>query len=162
MFVQATEGDRDSTEHAARVSRRRVGAATPRPAEQRHCARGSRPPLGPLVWRQPTDAGPTLPPPRLITALQANNFFISVFFSPQIVHCNQPLTSAQTNSFSNRKTSIVDIKVSKVSSYIAQNAVLRTVQSALHFISLANVFNQTPSQLLWEASSHMVQLIREG
>ncbi|KAK2173792.1 hypothetical protein NP493_848g01030 [Ridgeia piscesae] len=24
------------------------------------------------------------------------------------------------------------------------------------------MFNQTPSQLLWEASSHMLQLMREG
>ena len=48
----------------------------------------------------------------------------------------------------------------KVSSYIAQYQILRTAQSALHFISLADLFTQTPSQLLWEAS--MVQLMREG
>ena len=46
----------------------------------------------------------------------------------------------------------------KASSYIAQYPVLRTVQSALHFTSL---FTQTPSQLLWEASSHMLQLMHE-
>ena len=32
----------------------------------------------------------------------------------------------------------------------------------LDFTSLADLFNQTPSQLLWEASSRMLQLIREG
>ncbi|KAK2184769.1 hypothetical protein NP493_253g01000 [Ridgeia piscesae] len=46
----------------------------------------------------------------------------------------------------------------KVSSYIAQYPILRIAQSALHITSLADLFNQTPSQLLWEASSHMLQL----
>ena len=50
----------------------------------------------------------------------------------------------------------------KASSFIAQYPVLRTVQSALHFTSLTDLFTQTPSQLLWEASSHMLQLIRKG
>ena len=50
----------------------------------------------------------------------------------------------------------------KVSSYIAQYPILRTAQSALNITSLADLFNQTPSQLLWEASSHMLQLMREG
>ena len=30
------------------------------------------------------------------------------------------------------------------------------------FTSLSDLFNQTPSHLLWEASSHMLQLMREG
>ena len=46
----------------------------------------------------------------------------------------------------------------KVSSYIAQYPIL----SAFHFTSLADLFNQTPSQLLGEPSSHMLQLMREG
>ena len=50
----------------------------------------------------------------------------------------------------------------KVSSYIVQHPILRTAQSALHFTSLADLFNQTPSQLLWEASSHTLQLMHEG
>ena len=50
----------------------------------------------------------------------------------------------------------------KASSYLAQYPVLRTVQSVLHFTSLADLFTQTPSWLLWEASSHMLQLMREG
>ena len=50
----------------------------------------------------------------------------------------------------------------KVSSYIAQYPVLRTAQSALHFTSLTDLFTQTPSRLLWEPSSHMLQLMREG
>ena len=49
----------------------------------------------------------------------------------------------------------------KASFYIAQYPVLRTIQRALHFISLTDLFTQTPSQLLWEASSHMLQLMRE-
>ena len=40
--------------------------------------------------------------------------------------------------------------------------VFRSVQSALHFTSLTDLFTQTPSQLLWEASSHILQLMREG
>ena len=48
----------------------------------------------------------------------------------------------------------------KASFYIAQYPVLGTVQSALHFTSLADLFTQTPSRLLWEASS--LQLMREG
>ena len=50
----------------------------------------------------------------------------------------------------------------KVSSCIAQYQILRIAQSALHFTSLTDLFNQTPSQLLWEVSSHMLQLMREG
>ena len=50
----------------------------------------------------------------------------------------------------------------KVSSYIAQYPIFRIAQSALHITSLADLFNQTPSQLLWEAYSHMLQLMREG
>ena len=48
----------------------------------------------------------------------------------------------------------------KVSSYTAQYPILGIAQSALHFTSLTVLFNQTPSQLLWEASSHMPQLMR--
>ena len=50
----------------------------------------------------------------------------------------------------------------KASSNIAQCPVLRTVQNALHFTSLTDLFTQTPYRLLWEASSHMLQLMREG
>ena len=50
----------------------------------------------------------------------------------------------------------------KVCSYIAQYPVLRIAQSALYFTSLTDLFNQTPSQLLWEASSHMQQLMCDG
>ena len=50
----------------------------------------------------------------------------------------------------------------KVSSYIAHYPVLRTVQSALYFTSMTDLFNQTQSQLLWEASSHMLQFMRKG
>ena len=38
----------------------------------------------------------------------------------------------------------------KARSYIAQHPVLRTVQSALHFTSLTDLFTQTPSRLLWK------------
>ena len=40
----------------------------------------------------------------------------------------------------------------KGSSYVAQYPVLRTAQSALHFTCLTDLFTQTPSRLLWEAS----------
>ena len=50
----------------------------------------------------------------------------------------------------------------KASSYIEQYPVLRTVQSALHFTILTDLFTQTPSRLLWEASRHMLLLMREG
>ena len=53
-------------------------------------------------------------------------------------------------------------KILKASSYIAQYPVLRTVQCALHFTSLTDLFTQTPSRLLWEASSHMLQLMCDG
>ena len=54
------------------------------------------------------------------------------------------------------------VKRQKASFYIAQYPVLRTVLCALHFTSLTDLFTQTPSRLLWEASSHMLQLMREG
>ena len=50
----------------------------------------------------------------------------------------------------------------QASSYITQYPVHRTVQIALHFTSLTDLFNQTPPRLLWEASSHMLQLMCEG
>jgi len=53
-------------------------------------------------------------------------------------------------------------KVKKAGSYIAQYPVLGTVQTALHFTSLTDLFTQTPYRLLWEASSRMLQLMREG
>ena len=49
-----------------------------------------------------------------------------------------------------------------VSCYTAQYPILRIAQSALHFTSLADLFTQTRSRLLWEASSHMLQLMHEG
>ena len=52
--------------------------------------------------------------------------------------------------------------LSKSSFYIAQYPVLSTIQSALHITSLTDLFTQTPSRLHWEASSHMLQLMREG
>ena len=36
------------------------------------------------------------------------------------------------------------------------------VQSALHFTSLTGLFTQTPSRLLWEAFSNILQLMRES
>ena len=56
----------------------------------------------------------------------------------------------------------IALKKVKASSYIAQYPVLRTVQSALHFTSLTDLFAQTPSRLLWEVSSHVLQIMREG
>ena len=35
--------------------------------------------------------------------------------------------------------------------YVVQYPVLSTVQRALHFTSLTDLFTQTPSRLLWEA-----------
>ena len=64
------------------------------------------------------------------------------------IHVNH----SQTESFS----------IKKASSYIAHYPVLKIVESALHFTSLTDLFTQTPSRLLWEASSHMLQLMREG
>ena len=57
---------------------------------------------------------------------------------------------------------LISFGVKKGSSYIAQYPVLRTAQSALHFTSLTDLFTHIPSRLLWEASSHMLQLMREG
>ena len=66
------------------------------------------------------------------------------------------------NSHQLNKVYVTCKKKAKASSYIAQYPVLRTVQSTLHFTSLTDLFTQTPSRLLWEASSHMLQLMREG
>ena len=49
-----------------------------------------------------------------------------------------------------------------LSSYITQYPILIIAQSTSHFTSLVYMFNQTPSQFTWEASSHMLQLMREG
>ena len=53
------------------------------------------------------------------------------------------------------------IAYKKASSCIAQYPAFRTAQSALHFISLAHLFNQTLYQLFWEASPTL-QIMREG
>ena len=63
--------------------------------------------------------------------------------------------------FYNMKVCVI-IRQVKASSYITQYPIPRTVQSALHFTSLTDLFTQTPSRLLWEASGHMLQLMREG
>ena len=42
----------------------------------------------------------------------------------------------------------VQLKKVMVSSYIAQYPILKIVQSALHFTSLADLSNHTPSQLI--------------
>ena len=60
------------------------------------------------------------------------------------------------------KTGNTKCESKKASSYIEQYSILRTVQSVLRFISLTDLFTQTSSRLLWEASSHMLQLMREG
>ena len=65
-------------------------------------------------------------------------------------------------SFEHLSNWILWFKKVKASSYIAQYPVFRTVQSALDFTSLTDLFTQTPSRLLWEASSHMLQLMRES
>ena len=49
----------------------------------------------------------------------------------------------------------------KVSSYIAQYSIFGTAQSTLHIYFEPDMFNRRPSQLLWEASSHMLQLMCE-
>ena len=46
----------------------------------------------------------------------------------------------------------------KESSYTALYPILRIAESALHVMSLTDLFNLKPSQLIWEASSHMLQL----
>ena len=56
----------------------------------------------------------------------------------------------------------IHMEYKKVCSYITRDPILKIVQSTLHFTSLTDLFNQTPSRLLWEASSHMLQLMREG
>ena len=56
----------------------------------------------------------------------------------------------------------VKVKKGKFLNFIALYPVLRTIQSALHFTSLTDLFTQTPSWLLWEASIHMLELMREG
>ena len=53
-----------------------------------------------------------------------------------------------------KRHSLLNIKDIKLSSYIMQYPVLRTAQSALHFTSLADLFNQTSFQFISEASSH--------
>ena len=50
----------------------------------------------------------------------------------------------------------------KASSYIAQYPVLRTVQSALHFTSVTDLFTQTPSRLISSHILHILQSMREG
>ena len=50
----------------------------------------------------------------------------------------------------------------KQSSYIAQYPVLRTAQSTLHFTSLADLFNQTPSHATINAQRLLIQMFATG
>ena len=68
------------------------------------------------------------------------------------------VVTQRTNNYYEKGTAFIK----KISSYTEQYPILRIAQSALHFTSLTDLFNQTPSWLLWEASSHMLQLMREG
>ena len=49
---------------------------------------------------------------------------------------------------------VAKCKQVKVSSYLMQYPVLITAQSSLYFTFLADLLNQTSSQLLWQTSSH--------
>ena len=51
--------------------------------------------------------------------------------------------------------------IKKVNCYIAQYPILRIAHSAVYFATLADLFNQTPRQHIWEASSYMLQLMCE-
>ena len=68
-------------------------------------------------------------------------------------------TDRQTHTHINNTNTTKTLKKVKMSFSIPQDPILRIAQSALHFTSLTALFNQAPSQLLWEASSHMLQLI---
>ena len=57
---------------------------------------------------------------------------------------------------------MTDMSKKVKTSYIAQYPVFGIIQRALHFTSLTDLFAQTQYRLLWEASSHMLQLMREG
>ena len=70
-----------------------------------------------------------------------------------------PSTSSVILHHVKRMSSVTKVKLS---SYIAQYPVLMTIQSSLLFTSLTDLFTQTPLRLLWEASSHTLQLMREG
>ena len=48
--------------------------------------------------------------------------------------------------------------IKKASTYIVSSP----QDSSKHFTLLTDLFTQTPSRLLWRASSHMLQLMREG
>ena len=69
--------------------------------------------------------------------------------------CGTHLCRKEANSVSR------PIAIFKSSYNIAQYPILWIAQSVLHFTSLTGLFNQTLSQLLWEASSHMLQLMCE-
>ena len=58
--------------------------------------------------------------------------------------------------------SLMCLKRVKMVCFTTQYPILRIAQNALHFTSLADLFNRTPSQLLWEASIHRLQLMPEG
>ena len=75
---------------------------------------------------------------------------------------NEGLDTRTVLGGSSKDRRLLKFKKVKVSFYIAQYPVLRTIQSALHFTSLTDLCTQIPSRLLWEASSHTLQLIREG
>ena len=59
---------------------------------------------------------------------------------------------------------VISVGEKKANSYIAQYPIVRNVQSALHFTSLTmtDLFTNTQSRFLREASSHMLQLMCEG
>ena len=82
--------------------------------------------------------------------------FLHSNFLPQFFHSS----FVCTHHVSNSPDSAVSTSI-KVSSHTAQYPILRIAQSALQFTSLADLFTQTPSQLLWEASSHTLQIMHE-
>ena len=57
---------------------------------------------------------------------------------------------------------VLSLKKAKCKFLYSTISTSQTVQTALHFTSLTDLFTQTPSWLLWEASGHMLQLMREG
>ena len=95
----------------------------------------------------------------------ASASFVSHFSTKLSGSTSSKRGSALSSAFNFRATFASNTRrypfISKGNFFIAQYPVLRTVQCALDFTSLTDLFTQTPSQLLWEASSHMLQLMRE-
>jgi len=118
-----------------------------------------------LPWQSPAET--TVYPVWQVSHADLSRLQVSQLFAPTV---HDPKGKKQQPSISYSQFTwnkgqgggnIADIFIRYLKGKILYSPILRIVQSAWRFTPLADLFTQTLPQLLWVASSHMLQLMRD-